>query len=116
MPFAKLQNELTVLRLALMPVFIELVETAEGGDSWPAAIVFGLAAVTDQVDGWLARRLEVESEFGKYADPLADRLMIDAAVILLVIYERLPCAALELVIVRDAHMVAGDRLLVPHGF
>jgi len=116
MPLAKLPNALTVLRFALVPVFIALLATAEGGHSWPAAIVFGLAAVTDQVDGWLARRLEVESEFGKYADPLADRLMIDAAVILLVIDGRLPWAALVLVIVRDALLVAGARLLVPRGY
>jgi CDP-diacylglycerol--glycerol-3-phosphate 3-phosphatidyltransferase len=116
MPLAQLPNALTVLRFALVPVFIALLATAEGGHSWPAAIVFGIAAVTDQVDGWLARRLEVESEFGKYADPLADRLMIDAAVILLVIDGRLPWAALVLVVVRDALLVAGARLVVPRGY
>jgi CDP-diacylglycerol--glycerol-3-phosphate 3-phosphatidyltransferase len=116
MPLAQLPNALTVLRFALVPVFIALLATAEGGHSWPAAIVFGIAAVTDQVDGWLARRLEVESEFGKYADPLADRLIIDAAVILLVIDGRLPWAALVLVVVRDALLVAGARLAVPRGY
>jgi CDP-diacylglycerol--glycerol-3-phosphate 3-phosphatidyltransferase len=116
MPLAQLPNALTVLRFALVPVFIALLATAEGGHSWPAAIVFGIAAVTDQVDGWLARRLEVESEFGKYADPLADRLMIDAAVILLVIDGRLPWPALVLVVVRDALLVAGARLVVPRGY
>jgi len=116
MPLAQLPNALTVLRFALVPVFIALLATAEGGHSWPAAIVFGIAAITDQVDGWLARRLEVESEFGKYADPLADRLMIDAAVILLVIDGRLPWAALVLVVVRDALLVAGARLVVPRGY
>jgi CDP-diacylglycerol--glycerol-3-phosphate 3-phosphatidyltransferase len=116
MPLAQLPNALTVLRFALVPVFIALLSTAEGGHSWPAAIVFGVAAVTDQVDGWLARRLEVESEFGKYADPLADRLMIDAAVILLVIDGRLPWPALVLVVVRDTLLVAGARLVVPRGY
>ena len=54
----------------------------QAGDahSWPAGIVFGVAGVTDQIDGFLARRWHVESRFGKIADPLADRLMIDAAV------------------------------------
>ena len=56
---------------------------SDGGRSWPAAIVFGVAGITDQIDGFLARRWHVESAFGKIADPLADRLMIDAAVILL---------------------------------
>jgi CDP-diacylglycerol--glycerol-3-phosphate 3-phosphatidyltransferase len=116
LPLAQLPNALTVLRFALVPVFIVLLATADGGQSWPAAIVFALAAVTDQVDGWLARRLHVESEFGKYADPLADRLMIDAAVIMLVIAGRLPWIALVLVVTRDAMLVAGARLLVPRGY
>ena len=60
-----------------------LVLGADDGYSWPAAIVFAVAGVTDQVDGFLARRWHVESQFGKIADPLADRLMIDAAVLLL---------------------------------
>ena len=67
----------------LIPVFIVLIRPRDDGYSWPAAIVFGMAGVTDQVDGYLARRWHVESAFGKIADPLADRLMIDAAVILL---------------------------------
>ena len=83
-PLAQLPNALTIARLALIPVFVVLrASTSEGGHSWPAAILFGAAGVTDQVDGYLARRWHVESRFGKIADPLADRLMIDAAVILL---------------------------------
>jgi len=116
MPLAQLPNALTVLRFALVPVFILLLATAGGGHSWPAAIVFGIAAITDQVDGYLARRFRVESEFGKYADPLADRLMIDAAVILLVIDDRLPWAALALIVLRDVVLVVGARLVVPRGY
>jgi CDP-diacylglycerol--glycerol-3-phosphate 3-phosphatidyltransferase len=82
-PLALIPNALTIARLVLIPVFVVLLLSAEGGHSWPAAIVFGVAGVTDQIDGWLARRWRVESSFGKIADPLADRLMIDAAVILL---------------------------------
>jgi hypothetical protein len=78
---AWLPNGLTILRFALIPVFIVVLRRGENGHSWAAGIVFGVAAITDQVDGWLARRWHVESEFGKYADPLADRLMIDTAVI-----------------------------------
>ena len=116
LPLAQLPNALTVLRFALIPVFVVLLATADGGQSWAAAIVFAVAAVTDQIDGWLARRWGVQSEFGKYADPLADRLMIDAAVVLLVVDGRLPWAALGLVVVRDALLVAGARLLVPRGY
>ena len=79
-PLAHVPNALTVLRLALIPVFVAVLVSAEGGRSWPAAVLFGVAGVSDQLDGWLARRWRVESGFGKVADPLADRLMIDAAV------------------------------------
>ena len=114
-PLARLPNALTLARLALIPVFVVLMITAEGGPSWPAGIVFGIAGVTDQIDGFLARRWHVESRFGKIADPLADRLMIDAAVILLVAYGRLPWAALAVILGRDLLLLAGWRILAPRG-
>src|SRR4051794_22409642 len=89
-PLAQLPNALTLARLALIPIFVVLMVQAGDSPSWPAGIVFAVAGVTDQVDGFLARRWHVESEFGKIADPLADRLMIDAAVILLVAHGRVP--------------------------
>jgi CDP-diacylglycerol--glycerol-3-phosphate 3-phosphatidyltransferase len=116
-PLAQIPNALTILRLALIPVFVGLLIPADGGYSWPAAIVFAIAGITDQVDGWLARRWHVESQFGKVADPLADRLMIDAAVILLVaVHHRLPWAALVLVLARDALLIGGYKLIVPRGY
>jgi CDP-diacylglycerol--glycerol-3-phosphate 3-phosphatidyltransferase len=102
-------------RLVLIPIFVVLLLTADGGHSWPAAIVFGVAGVTDQVDGWLARRWRVESSFGKVADPLADRLMIDAAVILLWHAGRLPWVALAIPL-RDVALVAGYKLVVDRGY
>ncbi|MEK6273969.1 MAG: CDP-alcohol phosphatidyltransferase family protein [Actinomycetota bacterium] len=116
-PLAHLPNALTILRLALIPLFVAVLVTAEGGRSWPAAILFGVAGVSDQVDGWLARRWRVESAFGRVADPLADRLMIDAAVILLVaVHHRLPWAALALVLARDGLLLGGYKLLMPRGY
>ena len=112
---AQLPNALTVFRLALVPVFVALLLPAEGGHSWGAGVVFAVAGITDQVDGWLARRWHVESRFGKVADPLADRLMIDAAVILLVVAERLPWAALAIVAARDLLLLAGYKLFAPRG-
>ena len=109
-------NALTVLRFALIPLFVWLMAEADGGQSWAAGIVFGVAGVTDQIDGWLARRWGVESEFGKYADPLADRLMIDAAVIMLFLADRLPWAALIVVVARDALLLAGARVVAPRGY
>jgi CDP-diacylglycerol--glycerol-3-phosphate 3-phosphatidyltransferase len=113
---AKLPNALTIARFALVPVFVVLMAKADGGHSWAAGIVFAVAAITDQVDGWLARRWHVESEFGKYADPLADRLMIDAAVIMLFIADRLPWAALVVIVARDVLLVAGTKFVLPRGY
>jgi len=115
-PLAKIPNALTVVRLALVPVFCVLVVVADGGHSWPAAVVFGIAGVSDQIDGWLARRWHVESEFGRVADPLADRLMIDAAVVLLWVAGRLPWPALAVILARDAALIVGYKVVVPRGY
>jgi CDP-diacylglycerol--glycerol-3-phosphate 3-phosphatidyltransferase len=115
-PLAQLPNALTLARFALIPVFVVLVLAAEAGHSVAAGLVFGAAAVTDQIDGYLARRWHVESEFGKYADPLADRLMIDAAVILLWLEERLPWIALAIIVVRDVVLVGGSRFALRRGY
>jgi CDP-diacylglycerol--glycerol-3-phosphate 3-phosphatidyltransferase len=114
-PLAQIPNALTVFRLILIPVFVALLLAADGGHSWPAAIVFAVAGVTDQVDGWLARRWHVESSFGKIADPLADRLMIDAAVLLLWYADRLPWVALAIP-ARDLALIAGYKLVVGRGY
>jgi CDP-diacylglycerol--glycerol-3-phosphate 3-phosphatidyltransferase len=113
---AQLPNALTIVRLALIPVFVALMLGSDNGYSWPAAIVFAVAGVTDQVDGYLARRWHVESQFGKVADPLADRLMIDAAVILLWLEGRLPLVALAVILARDILLVGGYKLVVPRGY
>jgi CDP-diacylglycerol--glycerol-3-phosphate 3-phosphatidyltransferase len=113
---AKLPNALTIVRFAMIPAFVALLARADGGHDWTSGILFGAAAITDQIDGWLARRWHVESEFGKYADPLADRLMIDAAVIMLVVAERLPWPALAVIVARDALLLAGTRIVLPRGY
>jgi CDP-diacylglycerol--glycerol-3-phosphate 3-phosphatidyltransferase len=116
-PLAAIPNALTVLRLALIPAFVALLVPADDGRSVAAGVVFGAAAISDYLDGWLARRWNVQSDFGRIADPLADRLMIDAAVILLVlVHDRLPWPALALVIARDAVLIGGYKLIVPRGY
>ncbi|HEV8686095.1 MAG TPA: CDP-diacylglycerol--glycerol-3-phosphate 3-phosphatidyltransferase [Gaiellaceae bacterium] len=115
-PLAQLPNALTVLRLGLIPLFVVLMLASDDGYSWPAAIVFAVAGVTDQIDGFLARRWHVESQFGKVADPLADRLMIDAAVILLWVEGRLPLLALAVILARDLLLIGGYRLVVNRGY
>jgi CDP-diacylglycerol--glycerol-3-phosphate 3-phosphatidyltransferase len=114
--YRQIPNALTVARFALVPLFVVLMAEASGGHSWPAGVVFGVAGVTDQIDGILARRWQVESEFGKYADPLADRLMIDAAVVVLYVADRLPWAALVIVFGRDLLLIAGAKLVQPRGY
>ncbi len=111
----QLPNALTILRFVAIPVFVVVLLAERSGPSWLAGVVFGAAAITDQVDGWLARRWRVESEFGKVADPLADRLMIDVAVVMLVALDRLPWIAL-LILARDLLLVAGYRFVVPRGY
>jgi CDP-diacylglycerol--glycerol-3-phosphate 3-phosphatidyltransferase len=114
---AQLPNALTILRLLLIPVFIVIMATVADGHSWPAAVVFAAAGVTDQIDGWLARRWHVESQFGRIADPLADRLMIDVAIVALWLHGRLPWPALAVILLRDVVLVAGYRfLLEPRGY
>jgi CDP-diacylglycerol--glycerol-3-phosphate 3-phosphatidyltransferase len=113
---AKLPNALTVVRLALIPVFVALLLAADGERSVAAALVFAFAGITDQVDGWLARRWQVESEFGRFVDPLADRLMIDAAVVLLWLDGRLPWPALAVILARDGLLLAGTPAAVRRGY
>ena len=112
---SRIPNALTIGRILLIPVYVVLITTCDGGRSWPAAIVFGVAGVTDQIDGFLARRWHVESAFGKIADPLADRLMIDVAVILLIHADRLPWVAL-LIPARDLVAMAGTPILMGRGY
>jgi cardiolipin synthase (CMP-forming) len=113
---AQIPNALTIARFAAIPVFVAFLVTAEGGHSWPAAIIFGVAGVTDQVDGWLARRWHVESRFGTVADPLADRLMIDTAVVGLFLHDRLPWPALALIVARDLVLIGGYKVVAPRGY
>ena len=115
-PLAHLPNALTILRLALIPIFIAVYVSADDGSSWAAGWIFLVAGITDQVDGFLARRWHVESQFGKLADPLADRLMIDSAAILLSLEGKLPWAGTVIILLRDLLLVGGYRLLMPRGY
>lgn len=77
-------NILTVSRVALIPVLLAIAYTQLPWRHELAAFVFALAAITDWFDGWLARRLDQGSAFGRFLDPVADKLMVAAALILLV--------------------------------
>lgn len=87
--------------MAIVP-FAVLLAAADDAVSWPAAALFAGAAATDFLDGWLARRQHVHSRFGRIADPLADRALIDVALVLLVAHDRLPWWLAAPVLLRDA--------------
>lgn len=77
-------NVLTLLRIGLIPIFVLVFYAPNGWSHAASALVFGLAAVTDWLDGYLARRLGQISTFGAFLDPVADKLMVAVALVLLV--------------------------------
>jgi CDP-diacylglycerol--glycerol-3-phosphate 3-phosphatidyltransferase len=79
-----LPTGLTLLRIALIPVFVAVFFMSFRGANLLCAALFGLAALTDWLDGYLARRLDQTSAFGAFLDPVADKLMVAAALVLLV--------------------------------
>src|SRR3954447_17264816 len=94
-------NVLTLVRILLVPVLVvALLQTTPHG-STVAAIVFAVAAITDGVDGWIARRSRSITTFGKVMDPIADKLLIAAALISLVSLDRLDAWVAMVVIARE---------------
>ncbi|MDX6552594.1 MAG: hypothetical protein QOH74_1082 [Gaiellales bacterium] len=94
-------NALTAARLVAVAPFTVLLARAEEAVSGPAAALFAAASFTDFLDGYLARHAHVQSRFGRIADPLADRLLINIALILLVYHERLEWWLAAPVLLRD---------------
>ncbi|NJC87467.1 MAG: CDP-diacylglycerol--glycerol-3-phosphate 3-phosphatidyltransferase [Desulfuromonas sp.] len=96
-----LPNLLTLARVAAIPllVVILLSDSREAG-FWAAAL-FGAAAVTDFIDGWLARKWGVVTVLGKFLDPLADKLIVMAALIMLIPFGRVPAWAVFLLLARE---------------
>ena len=102
MPF-NIPNLLTWLRILLIPLFVGIFYFEKSWVSLPnqnlvATVIFTLAAVTDWFDGWLARKLNQTSAFGAFLDPVADKLMVTAALLVLVQLARID-SAIALVIV-----------------
>jgi CDP-diacylglycerol--glycerol-3-phosphate 3-phosphatidyltransferase len=112
---AQLPNALTILRLALLVPFVVAILASTEGRSWVAGTIFLIAGITDQVDGFLARRWHVESPFGKIADPLADRLMIGIAVVLEWHAGRLPFVALAIPL-RDLVLMVLTPVMIRRGY
>jgi len=83
-PLLNLPTLLTLLRIALIPVFVGVFFMSFQGVNVLCTALFGLAALTDWLDGYLARRLNQTSAFGAFLDPVADKLMVATALVLLV--------------------------------
>jgi CDP-diacylglycerol--glycerol-3-phosphate 3-phosphatidyltransferase len=96
-----LPNVLTVVRILLVPVLIVALLEKTGDGDLLAAIVFAVASVTDAIDGWLARSRGSVTTFGKLMDPIADKLLIVAALIALVSLGRLEAWVAMVIIARE---------------
>lgn len=103
-------NLLTLTRILLIPVFVVLFATPDPGRSITAAIVFVVAAVTDLLDGYLARRSGQVTKLGKLLDPIADKLLVLSALILLVNVDRVSALVAILIIAREV-AVTGIRAI-----
>jgi CDP-diacylglycerol--glycerol-3-phosphate 3-phosphatidyltransferase len=110
-----LPNVLTVLRILLVPVLVAaLLQEAGGGDAL-AAVVFALASFTDALDGWIARRQKSVSTFGKLMDPLADKLLVTAALVSLVSLDRVSAWVAMVIIAREFAVTGLRQLAMEHG-
>lgn len=103
-------NLLTFTRILLIPVFVVLFATPDPDRSIAAAIVFVIAAVTDLLDGYLARRSGQVTKLGKLLDPIADKLLVLSALILLVNVDRVSALVAILIIAREV-AVTGVRAI-----
>jgi CDP-diacylglycerol---glycerol-3-phosphate 3-phosphatidyltransferase len=106
--FWNVPNLLTFGRILVIPLFIELAYQASPLASLLAGALFALAAITDVVDGWLARRMGLVTVIGKFLDPLADKLIVLAAMVMLVRLGRFPAWVAILLLSRE-FVVTGLR-------
>ena len=103
-----LANTVTVARIALVPVVVAAVLADDGGGGWRwvAAGAFALAAGTDRLDGWLARRMDQVTDWGKLVDPIADKLLIGAALVMLSWLGEIPWWVTVVILVRELGITA----------
>lgn len=103
-------NKLTVLRVVMIPVFLILMLVSFPGHLWLALAVFILASLTDYLDGHIARKYHQVTAFGKFMDPLADKLLVFSAMAWFVEVGWMPAWAFFIVIARE-FAVTGLRLI-----
>src|SRR3954454_25260233 len=108
-------NLLTVFRILLVPVLVTaLLSGLEIGDTL-AAIVFVIASLTDALDGWLARRNETVTTFGKLMDPLADKLLVTSALVSLVALDRVQAWVAMVIIAREFAVTGLRQMAIEQG-
>ena len=109
-----LPNQLTMLRILLIPVFMVVLYLGFAGSTYVALAIFIVASLTDLLDGKIARKYNLVTDFGKFADPLADKMLTTAALLWFVENGQMPAWALLIVIVREfavsgLRMIAADK-------
>ena len=109
-----LPNKMTVVRVLMIPFFVWFMLPSLGGEmaasKWIALAIFCIASLTDLLDGKIARKYNLVTNFGKFMDPLADKLLVGAAMICLVEMGRLP-AWIVIVIISREFIISGFRLI-----
>ena len=103
-------SKVTMVRIALIPVFFILMYWGFPGHSIIALIIFALASITDSVDGYIARKFNQISTFGKFVDPLADKLLVVSAILLFVERGQMQAWAAMIIVARE-FAVTGLRLV-----
>lgn len=107
-----LANKLTVFRVILIPffVFFLLAPFFEGYGNYIATAIFAVASITDLLDGKIARKYNLVTNFGKFMDPLADKLLVCTAMICLIELDKLPSWVVVIIIGRE-FIISGFRLV-----
>ena len=102
-------NKLTLARVVMIPAFMLVLYLGIPGANYWALAIFALASVTDWLDGYVARKYNQVTDFGKFMDPLADKCLVTAAMLWFVEVGQMPAWALLLVIVRE-FAISGLRM------
>ena len=107
-----LPNKLTVLRVIMVPFFVFFMLTDVGGaaNKWIALVLFIVASLTDMLDGKIARKYNLVTNFGKFMDPLADKLLVCSAMICLIEKGQLAAWIVIIIIARE-FIISGFRLI-----
>lgn len=107
-----LPNKLTIIRVIMIPVFLFflLTDYAGGASKYIAAAIFVVASLTDMLDGKIARKYNLVTNFGKFMDPLADKLLVCSALIAFVELQYLP-AWIVIIIISREFIISGFRLI-----